>query len=183
MCAADPGRPANGRSRAGGADADARASQRPRIRVAKAERHQQAAKEYFADVMHKRAPQSRSALKTVWREPSGIISRGKQRVRLPTAGKMLHVASIRIAESVPMNRLAQSEYDLLSRKLARLIGQDQLSALAPSQRGLLTLLLNELLEERGALSAISPDDMLTMFERVAGFLPVIGDRERIVEDF
>jgi hypothetical protein len=96
---------------------------------------------------------------------------------------MLHVASIRIAESVPMNRLAQSEYDLLSRKLARLIGQDQLSALAPSQRGLLTLLLNELLEERGALSAISPDDMLTMFERVAGFLPVIGDRERIVEDF
>lgn len=82
-----------------------------------------------------------------------------------------------------MNRLAQSEYDLLSRKLARLIGQDQLSALAPSQRGLLTLLLNELLEERGALSAISPDDMLTMFERVAGFLPVIGDRERIVEDF
>jgi hypothetical protein len=43
--------------------------------------------------------------------------------------------------------------------------------------------LNELLEERGALSAISPDDMLTMFERVAGFLPVIGDRERIVEDF
>ena len=96
---------------------------------------------------------------------------------------MLHVASIHIAESVPMNRLAQSEYDLLSRKLARLIGQDQLSALAPSQRGLLTLLLNELLEERGALSAISPDDMLTMFERVAGFLPVIGDRERIVEDF
>ena len=96
---------------------------------------------------------------------------------------MLHVASIRIAESVSMNRLAQSEYDLLSRKLARLIGQDQLSALAPSQRGLLTLLLNELLEERGALSAISPDDMLTMFERVAGFLPVIGDRERIVEDF
>lgn len=96
---------------------------------------------------------------------------------------MLHVASIRIAESVPMNRLAQSEYDLLSRKLARLIGQDQLSALAPSQRGLLTLLLNELLEERGTLSAISPDDMLTMFERVAGFLPVIGDRERIVEDF
>lgn len=82
-----------------------------------------------------------------------------------------------------MNRLAQSEYDLLSRKLARLIGQDQLSALAPSQRGLLTLLLNELLEERGTLSAISPDDMLTMFERVAGFLPVIGDRERIVEDF
>ena len=96
---------------------------------------------------------------------------------------MLHVASIHIVESVPMNRLAQSEYDLLSRKLARLIGQDQLSALAPSQRGLLTLLLNELLEERGALSAISPDDMLTMFERVAGFLPVIGDRERIVEDF
>lgn len=96
---------------------------------------------------------------------------------------MLHVASIRIAESVSMNRLAQSEYDLLSRKLARLIGQDQLSALAPSQRGLLTLLLNELLEERGALSAISPDDMLTMFERVAGFLPVIGDRERIVEEF
>ena len=82
-----------------------------------------------------------------------------------------------------MNRLAQSEYDLLAKKLARLIGQDQLSALSPSQRGLLTLLLNELLEERGALSAISPDDMLTMFERVAGFLPVIGDRERIVEDF
>jgi len=82
-----------------------------------------------------------------------------------------------------MNRLAQSEYDLLAKKLARLIGQDQLSALSPSQRGLLTLLLNELLEERGALSAISPDDMLAMFERAAGFLPVIGDRERIVEDF
>lgn len=82
-----------------------------------------------------------------------------------------------------MNRIAQSEYDLLSRKVTRLIGQDQLSALSPSQRGLMTALLNELLEERGAIAAISPDEMLMIFERVAGFLPVIGDRERIVEEF
>ena len=81
-----------------------------------------------------------------------------------------------------MNRLAQSEYDLLSKKLARLIGHAQLSTLSPSQRGLLTLLLNELMEERGALAAIAPDDMVAMFERVTGFSPAIGDRERISED-
>lgn len=81
-----------------------------------------------------------------------------------------------------MNRPAQSEYDLLSKKLARLIGHAQLSTLSPSQRGLLTLLLNELMEERGALAAIAPDDMVAMFERVTGFSPAIGDRERISED-
>ena len=93
-----------------------------------------------------------------------------------------HDAEENISGSVRMNRLAQSEYDLLSKKLARLIGHAQLSTLSPSQRGLLTLLLNELMEERGALAAIAPDDMVAMFERVTGFSPAIGDRERISED-
>ncbi len=89
----------------------------------------------------------------------------------------------RVVESFHMNRLAQSEFVALSKRATRLIGQDQLAALSPSQRSLMTLLLNELLEERGAAAEISPDDILSIFERVAGYLPVIGDRERIVEEF
>ena len=83
MGAANAGGSSNGGSGARGANAHA--TQGAGIRIAKAERHQQAAQEYFADVMHKQVPQGRNALKTVWREPSGIISPGKQRDRLPSA--------------------------------------------------------------------------------------------------
>ena len=79
--------------------------------------------------------------------------------------------------------VAAADYALLSRKTARLLGSDQLAALAPSQRALLGLQLNELLETRGALAAVSPEDVCAVFERISGFAPVLRDRESLGEDF
>jgi|GEM_PF-4064482 len=81
-----------------------------------------------------------------------------------------------------MRPLPQSEYDALSRKLARWLGHAQLSSLSPSERGLLTLLLNELLEERGAAASVSPEDLAAAFERVAGFPPTLAAREHNAND-
>ena len=82
-----------------------------------------------------------------------------------------------------MNRLPQSEYDALSRKLTRWLGHDRLASLSPSERGLLILLLNELLEARGAAALIAPEDMAAAFERVVGFPPTPGLWAMDVGDF
>jgi hypothetical protein len=71
-----------------------------------------------------------------------------------------------------MTSLPLADYEALSRKASRLLGPEQLSALPPSQRALLAFHLNELLETRGALAAVSLDDVRMIFERVAGFPPV-----------
>ncbi len=78
---------------------------------------------------------------------------------------------------------SQSDYDALARKTARLLGREQLAALAPSQRTLLFLQLNELLEARGGLVAVSPEDVCALFARIAGVAPVINDPGSIREDF
>jgi hypothetical protein len=78
---------------------------------------------------------------------------------------------------------SQADYDTLSRKAARLLGREQLAALAPSQRALLILQLNELLETRGGLAAVLQEDVHALFERIAGVAPVIRDLRSLGEDF
>ena len=65
--------------------------------------------------------------------------------------------------------------DALSRMAARLLGAEQLAALAPSQRALLAFHLRDLLETRGAQSAVSPDDVRMIFERIAGYPQVVRE--------
>ncbi len=74
-----------------------------------------------------------------------------------------------------MTSTPPADYEALSRKASRFLGPEQLSALAPSQRALLAFLLNELLETRGALAEVSLDDVRMIFERVAGFPPVVRE--------
>jgi hypothetical protein len=74
-----------------------------------------------------------------------------------------------------MNTSPLTDYDQLSRMAARLLGAEQLAALSPSQRALLAYHLRDLLETRGELSVASPEDVRLIFERIAGFPPVLRE--------
>ena len=74
-----------------------------------------------------------------------------------------------------MTTLPLADVDALSRKACRLLGADQLAALAPSQRALLAFHLRDLLETRGVLTAVSPDDVRGVFEQIAGFTPMLRE--------
>jgi len=71
------------------------------------------------------------------------------------------------------NAMQADSDDMLSRKAFRLLGAEQLALLAPSQRALLTFHLRDLIETRGANSAVSSDDVRIIFERIAGFPAVL----------
>ena len=73
-----------------------------------------------------------------------------------------------------MSSPPQREYDALSRKIFRLIGANQLSALLPSQRSLLTVVLYEKLECYGTAKDVSPEESAMQFERIAGFSPTLA---------
>ena len=72
-----------------------------------------------------------------------------------------------------MSSPPQREYDALSRKIFRLIGANQLSALLPSQRSLLTVVLYEKLDHFGTAKDVSLEEIAAQFERIAGFSPTL----------
>jgi hypothetical protein len=81
-----------------------------------------------------------------------------------------------------MNSISLADVDALSRKAVRLLGLDQFAALTPSQRAMLTLQLQELLEKRATKDSVTPDDVRMIFENIAGFSPHLCDRDPAGED-
>jgi len=64
--------------------------------------------------------------------------------------------------------LSQSDYAALDRKINRLIDRNQLLSMLPSQRSLLTLILNDLLEQRKSVTLIRAEDIIVQFELITG---------------
>jgi hypothetical protein len=70
--------------------------------------------------------------------------------------------------------LSQSDYAALDRKINRLIDRNQLLSMLPSQRSLLTLILNDLLEQRKSVTLIRAEDIIVQFELITGKTLVIN---------
>jgi len=70
--------------------------------------------------------------------------------------------------------LSQSDYVALDRKINRLIDRNQLLSMLPSQRSLLTLILNDLLEQRKSVTLIRAEDIIVQFELITGKTLVIN---------
>ena len=70
--------------------------------------------------------------------------------------------------------LSQSDYVALDRKINRLIDRNQLLSMLPSQRSLLTLMLNNLLEQRKSVTLIRAEDIIVQFELITGKTLVIN---------
>jgi hypothetical protein len=70
--------------------------------------------------------------------------------------------------------LSQSDYAALDRKINRLIDRNQLLSMLPSQRSLLTLMLNDLLEQRKSVTLIRAEDIIVQFEFITGKTLVIN---------
>jgi len=70
--------------------------------------------------------------------------------------------------------LSQSDCVALDRKINRLIDRNQLLSMLPSQRSLLTLMLNDLLEQRKSVTLIRAEDIIVQFELITGKTLVIN---------
>ena len=73
------------------------------------------------------------------------------------------------------------DYDALSAKAVRVIGDDVILAMSRAQAGLLNKALSRLLERRGSVAAVSDAEIEGQYEQIVMYVLPTGSHEHLSE--